>query len=67
MADMSDRSWKQALKDFVQRNWGYVLGVVLSVITVVWMLYTISTSSQPSPRESAYQAIMLTVASVFAS
>ncbi len=54
-------------KGFWRRNWGNVVGVALSTGTVAWMLKLLSSTAQPSPHESAYQAVILTAASIFAS
>lgn len=67
--DQADsKGFWRAIPRFLGDNWAYLLGTVMSVVTVIWMLRLTTASAQPlTPHESTLQAVLLTSASIFAS
>ena len=55
------------IRDFLKAYSLNIIIVLLALAVGVWMAVLIATSDGRSPQEAAYQAIVLTIASVIAS
>lgn len=74
MARLAAAAQRGGVGEFLRKNWANMLGALLSIATVAWMLRLLSSTttestagSHPTALENAYQAVILTAASTFAS